>query len=277
MMGCTFFFPGERDEGGALYVLTLSVEQGEDLGEATKEAQHVLEGRLQSLGSYLASVDASLPGTLRVYVPNQLLASLEEPGWLFKSVDLGVWEVAEEVAVPDSWEQTLFVSGHVVGVSTMEEMALALSETSPPLGDHLVAWRVPQQQGERLSLVPLRGKSIITNGHIASATVEYQPDTRNSFVYLGLTPDGAASFGKATTRLVSHQIAIVANGEVMMSPVVREPIMDGQIMISLGASTTFKEAQSLAAAMSSKPIPGKLTVQSVGQLNAAPELGVPNP
>ncbi|MBK7973625.1 MAG: hypothetical protein IPK07_10250 [Deltaproteobacteria bacterium] len=69
-------------------------------------------------------------------------------------------------------------------------------------------------------------------------------------IRLNLTAAGKAALADATTKNVGMRVAIVADGEVVAMPVIREPVTDGMLVIS--GSFTEERAKQLAAALAAK-------------------------
>lgn len=75
-------------------------------------------------------------------------------------------------------------------------------------------------------------------------------------IRLDLTATGKTALADATTKNVGMRVAIVADGEVVAMPVIREPVTDGMLVIS--GSFTEERAKQIATAMGpSKAAPAK--------------------
>jgi len=88
-------------------------------------------------------------------------------------------------------------------------------------------------------------------------------------ITLVFTPEGAKKFGAATARLVGQPLSIVLDGQVLQSPVVEEPIMNGEARIS--GSFTFEEAADNAALLRGGSLP--VSVQVLEKRTVGPSLG----
>jgi len=77
-------------------------------------------------------------------------------------------------------------------------------------------------------------------------------------VMLNLTPDGARTFGRITSENVGRNLAIILDGVVYSSPVIRDAITGGQASISGGF--TVAEANELAIVLCAGALPAPLTV-----------------
>jgi preprotein translocase subunit SecD len=80
---------------------------------------------------------------------------------------------------------------------------------------------------------------------------------------------GAKRFGEATQENVGRPFAIVLDGEVISAPVIREPILGGQGVIS--GDFTVQEANDLALLLRAGALPAPLTI--VEERTVGPGLG----
>ncbi len=94
------------------------------------------------------------------------------------------------------------------------------------------------------------------------------PDGRFE-VLLTMTPEGGRIFRKITTENVNRNMAIILDGTVFSSPVIREPIPNGSASIS--GSFTEKEARELSVILRSGALPAPLKV--VEERTVGPSLG----
>ncbi len=98
-----------------------------------------------------------------------------------------------------------------------------------------------------LMFIDETGQVILTGDQVATAKVGQteQNGIRSYVVSLTFTPEGTTSFAEATTKNVGKQIAIIYDGEVKSSPVVREAITGGQCQID--GMEGYEEANNLAS------------------------------
>ncbi len=98
-----------------------------------------------------------------------------------------------------------------------------------------------------LMFIDETGQVILTGDQVATAKVGQteQNGIRSYVVSLTFTPEGTKSFAEATTKNVGKQIAIIYDGEVKSSPVVREAITGGQCQID--GMEGYEEANNLAS------------------------------
>jgi protein-export membrane protein SecD len=119
------------------------------------------------------------------------------------------------------------------------------------------------------------GPVVITGENIDRAFAQLSTDTVNQWeVVFELDSAGAASFGEATTRMVSlpppqNQLAIVVDRQVVSNPVVQGAITGGIGTISGGF--TQQSAQDLSTLLNAGSLPVELTQESVRTVS--PTLG----
>ena len=95
------------------------------------------------------------------------------------------------------------------------------------------------------------GSIVITGTDVADARAVTQQDNMQNNQYavsLNLTPEGSTKFAEGTQRAINNgyeTIGIYYDGEVISSPHVNEPILNGQASIT--GSFTYEEAENLAS------------------------------
>ena len=92
------------------------------------------------------------------------------------------------------------------------------------------------------------GTLVLDGSEVASADAATQNDKMGNSEYvvrLSFTDSGTTKFAEATRANVGNQIYIVYDGEVISAPVVNEPILDGNCVIS--GSFTMDSASQLAS------------------------------
>ena len=115
--------------------------------------------------------------------------------------------------------------------------------------------------------VEVEDQALMTGDAVADARVT----THNAQVEvsLSLTSEGGKTFAKITGENVQRQLAIILDGVVYSSPVIRERIPGGQASISGGF--TFKEASELAMVLRAGALPAPLSV--LEERTVGPTLG----
>lgn len=86
-------------------------------------------------------------------------------------------------------------------------------------------------------------------------------------VQFALTPEASQVFGRATEANIGSAIAIVLDGEVLSTPVIRSRITDEAL---IEGAFSEREAQDLALLLSSGPLPARLRVVDQQVFEAVP-------
>jgi preprotein translocase subunit SecD len=97
--------------------------------------------------------------------------------------------------------------------------------------------------------------------YLKKAQVEYVSGLIEPVVSLSFNEEGAKIFKELTQKYLGQPIAIVLDGKIISSPVVREVIENGNAQIS--GKFSFKEAQQLARRLNEGTLPVKMEI--VGQ------------
>ena len=97
--------------------------------------------------------------------------------------------------------------------------------------------------------------------YLKKAQVEYVSGLIEPVVSLSFDEEGAKIFKELTQKYLGQPIAIVLDGKIISSPVVREVIENGNAQIS--GKFSFKEAQQLARRLNEGTLPVKMEI--VGQ------------
>lgn len=111
--------------------------------------------------------------------------------------------------------------------------------------------------------IPVMRTPLITGESIQEASSSVDPNMNAPRVDLAFTPRGAALFEEITNQLLGRRLAIVLDGKVVTAPVVQTPISGGKAVIT--GNFTVQEAQDLARALNSGPLPAPVTVLGVEQ------------
>lgn len=113
------------------------------------------------------------------------------------------------------------------------------------------------------------GNTLLTGTDLKDAQAAMNPQNNQAVVNLEFSSEGAEKFADATLQNVGRQLAILLDGEVLTSPVVREPIMGGRAEIS--GQRDLEEAQSLAILLRSGALPVKVNI--IETRTVGPSLG----
>ena len=94
-------------------------------------------------------------------------------------------------------------------------------------------------------------------------------ETNETIVSFTLDRVGAKRFGKATSKNIGKQLAIVLDGKIISAPVIRDTIASGSGQISGGF--TFQTATDLALLLRSGALPAPLNI--IEERTVGPDLG----
>lgn len=110
----------------------------------------------------------------------------------------------------------------------------------------------------------------LTGKQLASARVDFDPNTRLPLVSLEFNSEGAELFAKITRENINKQVGIFLDGELISAPTVHEEIAGGRAQISSIGSVD--EAKLLARRLQAGALPVKIT--PVAQQTVGPTLGI---
>lgn len=115
------------------------------------------------------------------------------------------------------------------------------------------------------------GNVILTGKDVAKATAYIDSQTGRPIIGLQFNDAGKKAFAEATTKYVGQSIKIEMDGQTLTSPVVQQPITNGEATIT--GSSSLQDAQRVAGVINAGalPVPVKeVSVQTVGaQLGAS--------
>jgi preprotein translocase subunit SecD len=124
-------------------------------------------------------------------------------------------------------------------------------------------------RGKSGETVVVEDQALMTGDAVSDARVNIDQKGEVQ-VSLKLTPTGGQTFARITSENVGRQLAIVLNGVVTSSPVIREPITDGNASISGGF--TMDEAKELKIVLKSGALPAPLEI--LEERTVGPTLGL---
>ena len=197
----------------------------------------VAEPIVQSQGERRISVE--LPG---IENPEQAVALLKETG-LLEFVDVGTNALA-----PDTPVRTDGNSGEGANVETLADRVAA---------------------GEDISIADVIFPTVMTGADLRTASVGRDTVTNAYVINFSLTDEGSRVFGEHTSSSLGSYLAIVLDGHVISSPVIRDAITSGSGTIS--GSFTSESANKLALQLRYGALPVPLTV--VNSRTVGPTLG----
>ena len=113
-------------------------------------------------------------------------------------------------------------------------------------------------------------KRIILSGdNLLDAQPRMNNQTNETVVAFTLDRVGAKRFGKATSKNIGRQLAIILDGKIISAPVIRDTIASGNGQISGGF--TFQSATDLALLLRSGALPAPLNI--IEERTVGPDLG----
>ena len=113
-------------------------------------------------------------------------------------------------------------------------------------------------------------KRIILSGdNLLDAQPRMNNETNETVVSFTLDRVGAKRFGKATSKGIGKQLAIVLDGKIISAPIIRDTIVSGSGQISGGF--TFQSATDLALLLRSGALPAPLSI--IEERTVGPDLG----
>jgi protein-export membrane protein SecD len=98
----------------------------------------------------------------------------------------------------------------------------------------------------------------VSGDALIDAQAELDAATKQPVISFRLNAAGTRQFARVTTESVGVPMAIVLDGVVLTAPVIREPIVGGNVEISNGL--TVEKASNLAAMLRSGALPAPLTI-----------------
>jgi len=122
----------------------------------------------------------------------------------------------------------------------------------------------------QLQFMDEEGNVVLTGKNLVDAQAQMKRDGSNEAeIALEFDKEGTELFAKATSENVGKPIIIVLDGQPISAPTVREPITNGQAVIT--GNFTAKEAQDLAVLLRSGALPVSLKVME--KRSIGPTLG----
>lgn len=105
-------------------------------------------------------------------------------------------------------------------------------------------------------------KVLLDGSHIVDARNGFAPATGEPDVVVRFDAAGTAALAEITRQNTGRHIAVIADGEVLMVPVITEPILNGSLMIN--GAFTVKRAEEIAALLSAGALPAPVRIVESG-------------
>ncbi len=137
----------------------------------------------------------------------------------------------------------------------------------PPGDDILPSADDPRRPGAPTQYEVVRKRVMVSGDSLTDAQATFQEN--QPVVSFKFDSTGARRFGEATRENVGKRFAIVLDNKVISAPVIREPILGGQGIIS--GSFTVQSANDLALLLRAGALPAPLTI--LEERTVGPDLG----
>lgn len=228
--------------GGLQVLLEADVPADQEVDpQALQDARAILENRSNGLG--VSEVAFQVAGSRRILGefpgltdPDQMIATLKETA-LLEFVDMGTNPIAEgETVVTD-------VQTSGPGASTTPEVVPTSQANPTPEG-------TADPDTQVLHTV-MTGKDLAEVGVVRTQTGQ-------DIVSFVLTDEGATIFREYTTKNVGKYLGIVLDKKVISTPVINEPITEGEGVIEGGFTNESANALAIQLRYGSLPVPLKV-------------------
>lgn len=176
----------------------------------------------------------------------------------------------------DALYQAKVIIENRINSSGLSETVVRLDQTKGRIEVQLPGVR-SQAEAERLLKSTgrlnfrLDDKIVMYGTDLEEAQAGYSQQTGAPVINLRFGREGAKLFEQITTENVNKVLAIYLDEEMLMAPVISEPIPNGNAQISMGAGVTLQEAKDYAILMMSGALP--ISLRSVMATQVAPTLG----
>ena len=127
-----------------------------------------------------------------------------------------------------------------------------------------------REKEERREFLLLHKTPCLTGKYLIDANMRFDPEHFNQpVVALRFNREGAKKFAQISSKNVGKRLAIVLDGEVQSAPVIREPILNGEAIIS--GDFTQTEASDLAIILRAGALPAPIRIEE--ERTVGPSLG----
>ena len=221
-------------QGGLQVLLEADTAENEEISiDAMAATRSIVEQRVNGLGVTEPVVQSQ--GTSRISVelpgidnPEEAVALLKETG-LLEFVDMGNSPLPPATSI-----RTDKNTGEIANVDVLAERSAA---------------------GEEIDLADVIFETIMTGADLRSASVGRDQVTGAFQINFTLTEDGTDVFGEHTANNIGSHMAIVLDGKVISSPVIRDAITSGSGVISGDFNSESANKLALQLRYGSLPVP----------------------
>lgn len=117
----------------------------------------------------------------------------------------------------------------------------------------------------------LNGKIVMFGSDLKDAMAQYDPAQGAPIIQFEFGRLGAKQFADITSENVGNVLAMYLDEELLMEPVINEPITGGKGVITLGRGASVEDARNYAILMKSGALP--ISLRTVQMTQVAPTLG----
>ncbi len=107
----------------------------------------------------------------------------------------------------------------------------------------------------------------LTGTQLKKSTVQFNQTTGEPVIAIQFNDDGRKLFAEITKNNVGKSLAIVIDGQILMAPVIKDPIINGQATIT--GSFSLEEAKKLSIQLNAGALPVPITVLEQRNINAS--------
>ncbi|MCA9369537.1 MAG: protein translocase subunit SecD [Pseudomonadales bacterium] len=145
--------------------------------------------------------------------------------------------------------------------------ALSLVGTTAQLSFALLDTQAAQTVTDASTSASLLQPTDLDGSQLQKSTVQFQPDTGEPVVGISFNSEGTELFSQITTDHTGQALAIVLDGVSIMAPVIREPIVNGQAVISGGM--TVEQAKELSIQLNAGALPVPVSILEQRSIGAS--------
>jgi len=237
-------------QGGLKVLLAADPPEGQEFDRSSMEtARRIVESRVNSLGLTEPVVQAQ--GERRIIVelpgvenPEQAVETIKGTA-LLEFVDAGTNPPPPDTVITTTLGGPEAVTGEVAPTGSLTDTS-SVTETQSATPDRVY-------------------ETILTGADLANVGLD-RTEQNQYVIPFELQPDAAQTFAQYTASHVGQTLCIVLDKQVVSCPGIREPIPDGQGMIS--GAFTLDEARQLAIQLRYGALPIPLRVESFNRVGA---------
>ena len=251
--------------GGLQTLLQADVSNCNSVSQSDLQVtRQILESRANALG--VGEIVMQIAGNCRIVAefpgvsnPEEVVAALQQTA-LLEFVDLGANPLQEGTTVVTDYDQASTSSQP--GSTTLPPTSIPSVTTTPTVS-------ATAQPGATPSVAPTTAPqvyhTVMTGAALDTVTVQAGTLAGSYQIAFTLKSNGSQAFSDYTTNNVGKYLAIVLDKKVLSSPVIKNPITDGQGVIEGGFTSDTANSLAVQLRYGSLPVPVKVVEsQTVG-------------